>query len=148
MTWQDKLSCILHRKKYPFISEPMTSHTKLTFFKSLIRDACREGFKYPEIFIPLSYLNLYSWLVCPAKSVFSVVYVLVDCLTTVCLFPSSFLSEHSPCLLKTPPSIHLSLSQGILYSPLEPCVLILEKHLYYMAGIPKNSIFPLKPYLY
>lgn len=84
MTWQDKLSCILHRKKYPFISEPMTSHAKLTFFKSLIRDACREGFKYPEIFIPLSYLNLYSWLVCPAKSVFSVVYVLVDCLTTVC----------------------------------------------------------------
>lgn len=85
-------------KKYPFISEPMTSHAKLTFFKSLIRDTCREGLKYPEIFIPLSYLNLYSWLVCPAKSVFSVVYVLVDCLATVCLSPFSFLSEHSPCL--------------------------------------------------
>lgn len=55
----------------------MNSHAKLIFFKSFTRDTCREVLKNQEIFIPLSYQNLFSLLVCPAKSVCSVICVLV-----------------------------------------------------------------------
>lgn len=105
------------------------------------RDTCRERLKYQEIFIPLSYLYLYSLLVCPAKSVCSVACVFVR----LPGFSFSFLPSLSALPMSsqaaTKHSLHPSPGEGSLLSLVflswtNTCITWLASW---------KNIFPLKP---